>query len=57
VYRDEPGDDFNVDHVLICPQGIYAIETKTWRKPWSTAKIVNRDGNCQKRDSLPTATR
>lgn len=25
--------DFNVDHVIIAPNGIFAVETKTWRKP------------------------
>jgi hypothetical protein len=62
VFHDVLGDDFNVDHVLICPQGIYAIETKTWRKPWSTAKIVNQDGKLLKagfasdRDAIVQAT-
>lgn len=53
VLGDERGNDFNVDHVLICPQGIYAIETKTWTKPWSTAKIVNRGGNLLKAGLAP----
>jgi len=48
VFHDVPGDNFNVDHVLICPQGVYAIETKTWSKPWPTAKVVSRDGKLQK---------
>jgi hypothetical protein len=39
--------------VLICPQGIYAIETKTWNKPWSTAKIANRDGKLLKAGFTP----
>ena len=53
VFHDVPGDDFNVDHVLICPQGIFAIETKTWTKPWSTAKIVNQDGKLMKAGFTP----
>jgi hypothetical protein len=53
VFHDVLGDDFNVDHVLICPQGIYAIETKTWNKPWSTAKIANRDGKLLKAGFTP----
>jgi hypothetical protein len=53
VFHDIPGDDFNVDHVLICPQGIYAIETKTWSKPWSTAKVTTRDGKLSKAGFTP----
>jgi len=33
VLHDLLGDGFNVDHVLIAPQGIFAIETKTYSKP------------------------
>jgi len=33
VLHDILGDGFNVDHVLIAPQGIFAIETKTYSKP------------------------
>lgn len=40
VFHDVPGEGFNLDHVVISPRGIYAIETKTWRKPWPEAKIV-----------------
>jgi hypothetical protein len=53
VFHDVLGDGFNVDHVLICPQGIYAIETKTWSKPWSTAKIANRGGKLLKAGFTP----
>lgn len=28
VYHDLPGDGFNVDHVVVGPTGVYAIETK-----------------------------
>jgi hypothetical protein len=48
VFHDIPGDNFNVDHVLICPQGVYAIETKTWSKPWPRAKVVSRNGKLLK---------
>jgi hypothetical protein len=40
VFHDVPGEGFNLDHVVISPHGIYAIETKTLSKPWPGAKIV-----------------
>lgn len=33
VFHDIIADDFNVDHVLIGPAGIFTVETKTWNKP------------------------
>lgn len=33
VLHDVRGDNFNVDHVLIGPGGIFAIETKNWTRP------------------------
>lgn len=33
VFHDFPAVDFNIDHVLICPAGIYAVETKSRMKP------------------------
>jgi Nuclease-related domain len=29
-----------LDHVVISPHGLYAIETKTYSKPWPEAKII-----------------
>jgi len=40
VFHDIPGDGFNLDHVVISTHGIYAIETKTWSKPWPHARVV-----------------
>ena len=40
VFHDIPGEGFNLDHVVISTHGIYAIETKTWSKPWPQAKVV-----------------
>lgn len=37
VFHDVPGEKFNVDHVVIAQQGVFAVETKGYRKP-------NRDG-------------
>jgi len=33
VYHDVPFDGFNIDHVLVGPRGVFAVETKTRRKP------------------------
>ncbi|MDO9166782.1 MAG: nuclease-related domain-containing protein, partial [Rhodoferax sp.] len=33
VFHDVPSGDANVDHVLIGPQGVFTIETKTHSKP------------------------
>jgi hypothetical protein len=37
VFHDLPGEKFNIDHVVIAPQGVFAVETKGYAKP-------NRDG-------------
>ena len=39
IYHDVPFDGFNLDHVLVGSAGIFAVETKTRRKP------VNELGN------------
>ena len=33
VFHDLPFDGFNIDHVLVGPPGVFAVETKTRRKP------------------------
>lgn len=33
VFHDVPGEDFDLDHVLLCRRGIFVIETKTRSKP------------------------
>lgn len=33
VLHDLPCEEFNIDHVVIAPRGIYAVETKSFRKP------------------------
>jgi Nuclease-related domain len=40
VFHDVPGEEFNLDHVVISTHGIYAIETKTLSKPWPGARVV-----------------
>ncbi len=32
VFHDMPFDGFNIDHVVVGPSGVYAVETKTKRK-------------------------
>lgn len=33
VMHDLPCGDFNIDHVVIAPRGVFAVETKSFRKP------------------------
>lgn len=33
VMHDLPGEGFNIDHVVIAPRAVYAVETKSFRKP------------------------
>lgn len=40
VFHDVLGGDFNLDHVIISPHGIYTVETKTHSKPTTGKAIV-----------------
>ena len=33
VMHDLPAEGFNIDHIVIAPRGVYAVETKSFRKP------------------------
>lgn len=44
LINDVPGSGFNVDHVLITPQGVFVIETKTYSKPEHGQAKVTVDG-------------
>lgn len=33
VFHDLPAEKFNIDHVVIAPQGVFAVETKGYSKP------------------------
>ena len=33
IFHDIPGENFNLDHVIICEKGIYVLETKTLSVP------------------------
>lgn len=41
VMHDLPGEGFNIDHVVIAPRGVYAVETKSFRKPRRVARGDN----------------
>ncbi|WP_038044458.1 nuclease-related domain-containing protein [Thioalkalivibrio sp. ALJ3] len=45
ILHDLPGDGFNVDHVVIHPSGVYAIETKTYSKPAKGGPQIVFDGD------------
>ena len=45
VFHDIVGDGFNIDHVVICEQGVFAIETKTYSKPASGKAEIKSDGH------------
>lgn len=45
VYHDFPADNFNIDHIVVGPAGVYAVETKARQKPTtgngrSDAKVI-----------------
>ena len=41
VLHDVPGEKFYVDHVVVAPQGVFAVETKGHYKPTGTAGKVD----------------
>lgn len=67
VYHDFQADGFNIDHVVIGPNGVFAVETKGRAKPKETDNKKNwsviYDGqtlqfpNWTERDYLPQARR
>ena len=44
VFHDILGDSFNVDHLVVGPTGVFAVETKTHSKPLKGACNVKYDG-------------
>jgi hypothetical protein len=44
VLHDVPAPSFNLDHVLVGPQGIFLIETKTFSKPVARNARIEYDG-------------
>jgi Nuclease-related domain len=39
IFHDVSGGNFNLDHVLIGPAGVFTVETKTHRKPRGNPQI------------------
>ncbi len=50
VFHDIPGNGFNVDHVLVGPAGVFAVETKTFRKPAKGSQGIRYDGKTLTKD-------
>lgn len=44
VIHDFTGDKFNIDHIVVAPQGVFTIETKTVSKPKKGRAQVVYDG-------------
>jgi len=42
VYHDFPADNFNIDHILVGPCGVFAVETKGRAKP------IRKDGSAER---------
>jgi hypothetical protein len=54
VFHDIPCNGFNIDHVVIAPQGVFAIETKTRSKPAQDEPTVTYNGeSVEFKDSKP----
>ena len=45
VFHDIPAEGFNIDHVVIGPKGVFAIETKTFSKPARGETVAKHDGD------------
>jgi hypothetical protein len=39
VYHDFPADNFNIDHIVVGPKGVFAVETKARSKPTSKNRV------------------
>ncbi len=50
VYHDFAADQFNIDHIVVGPAGVFAVETKARAKPTSDDRTadakVTYDGHC-----------
>ncbi len=52
VLHDLQGEGFNIDHVLVGPQGVFTVETKTFSKPGSGSARVHFDGSAIRVDGV-----
>lgn len=64
VFHDLPGQPlakpkrrWNVDHVIVGPAGVFAVETKTWRKFKDRDQKIQFDGEMLKLDGRPLPDR
>lgn len=53
VLHDIPGENFNLDHVVICSSGIYVIETKTYSKPEKGRAVIVFNGETVRLNNKP----
>jgi hypothetical protein len=42
IFHDVPGSGFNLDHVVISPNGVFVVETKTISKPSPQSRVTIR---------------
>ena len=52
VFQDIPTAHGNVDHLIICSRGIYAVETKTRSKPPRRGAVVTVTSECLQVDGI-----
>jgi hypothetical protein len=45
VFHDLVADGFNIDHVVVAPQGVFVIETKTRNKPAHGPVVIDFNGD------------
>ncbi|MHB9140052.1 MAG: nuclease-related domain-containing protein, partial [Victivallaceae bacterium] len=48
VFHDIPGETFNIDHLVVGPNGVFCIETKTRSKPAAGPCHIQYDGESVK---------
>jgi len=53
IFHDIPGQNFNLDHVVIASSGIYVIETKTYSKPEKGRAVIIFNGTGVRLNNLP----
>lgn len=54
VFHDFPADRFNIDHIVVAPHTVYAVETKSRRKPVVGGKAAAKVGYDGRALSFPT---
>ncbi|WP_133479775.1 nuclease-related domain-containing protein [Cognatilysobacter segetis] len=54
VFHDFPADRFNIDHIVVAPHVVYAVETKSRRKPSTGGKAAARVGYDGRALAFPT---